>query len=223
MSAAQGDLARPDTKEVILDAAERLFAERGFDGVSVRDITALAGVNVAAVSYYFGSKSGLAVAAFRRRVGELSRERVRLLREAESRAGQTPPLEHILHALLAPPLGWWDGASGKRVAAQLISRALNEPTPEIRHILETDVSHLQQFVPPLMRALPELSREEICWRLHFTLGAMHHGSETSFRRLAVLSEGRCDIAGTDGLLRQMIAFAAAGFRAPGLAGDGPRR
>src|SRR5262245_9055913 len=102
-------MARPDTKAVILAAAEKLFAERGFADVSMRDITSAAEVNLAAVNYHFGSKDELLVALFVDRVTPLNRERATLLRDAEARAGGTAPLKDVLHALLAPPLRWWLG------------------------------------------------------------------------------------------------------------------
>ena len=59
-------MAPPDTRTRILDAAEHLFAERGFNGTSVRAITDLAGANLAAVGYHFGSKAELLAAVIRR-------------------------------------------------------------------------------------------------------------------------------------------------------------
>src|SRR5271165_136753 len=81
----------PDTRERIFLAAERLFAERGFDGVSVRDIVQEANVNLAAVSYHFGSKSELMLAVFRERTREMNRERHAQLHAAEARHGGKPP------------------------------------------------------------------------------------------------------------------------------------
>ena len=77
-----------DTRKAILDAAERLFADLGFDGASLRKITAKAGVNLAAAHYHFGSKEGLLRAALARRIGPLNEERLKLLDEAESDTGK---------------------------------------------------------------------------------------------------------------------------------------
>ena len=63
------------TKERILGAAEVLFAQRGFDGASLRQLTAAAGVNLAAVNYHFGSKDRLVEEVFRRRLDELNSRR----------------------------------------------------------------------------------------------------------------------------------------------------
>src|SRR5678815_2848275 len=96
--------AQAATKAQVLAAAERLFALNGFQNVSVRDITAEAGVNLASVNYHFGSKDALLFEIFRRRTSELNRERARMLHEAAARADGKPPVREILEAYFAPPL-----------------------------------------------------------------------------------------------------------------------
>jgi AcrR family transcriptional regulator len=87
------------TKAAVFAAGERLFALNGFRGVSVRDITAEAGVNIASLNYHFGSKDALIFEIFRRRAAELSRERARMLHEATTRHAGRPPTREILTAL----------------------------------------------------------------------------------------------------------------------------
>src|ERR1700754_4051175 len=96
------------TKQAVFTTAERLFALHGFQNVSVRDITAQAGVNLASVNYHFGSKDALLFQIFRRRTGELNRERARMLHMANDRHAGRPPVREILEALFAPPLRWAD-------------------------------------------------------------------------------------------------------------------
>jgi AcrR family transcriptional regulator len=203
----------PDPRERIFLAAERLFAERGFDGVSVRDIVQAADVNLAAVSYYFGSKSELLLAVFRRRAKELNQERRTLLREAEARHGGAPPLAEILGALMGPPILWRDPASGKDTASRFISRALAEVTPDLRKILESDVSHLRGFLAALARALPDLSPLDVCWALHFTIGLPHQCTDTNFRRLKALSDGGCDTEDVASALDRAVRYAIGGIEA----------
>jgi AcrR family transcriptional regulator len=94
-----------DTREQILDTAERLFADQGIGAVSLRSITAEAGVNLAAIHYYFGSKEALVVAVFDRRVVKLNEERLALLDEVERAAGDGPlPIEDLLRALYGPAI-----------------------------------------------------------------------------------------------------------------------
>jgi AcrR family transcriptional regulator len=203
----------PDTRERIFLAAERLFAQRGFDGVSVRDIVEAAQVNLAAVSYHFGSKSELLLAVFGARAKELNRERRALLRDAEARHGGHPPLAEILRALMGPPILWRDPASGKDTASRFISRAIAEVTPDLRKILESDVSHLRGFLAALTRALPTLSEPEVCWALHFTSALPHQCTDTNFKRLTVLSDDRCDVEDVEAVVDRAVAYAIGGIEA----------
>jgi AcrR family transcriptional regulator len=194
-------------------AAERLFAERGFDGVSVRDIVAEAQVNLAAVNYHFGSKSELLLAVFRARTKQLNRERRDALRAAETQHDGAAPLEAILRALLGPPILWRDPASGKATASRFVSRVHSEATPELRHILETDVTHLKRFLPPLARAMPGCSQAEVCWALHFAVGLTHQLTDTQVTRLGALSDGGCDAVDAEAALERAVKFALGGVRA----------
>ncbi|MGH6994035.1 MAG: TetR/AcrR family transcriptional regulator, partial [Caulobacteraceae bacterium] len=130
------------TKQQVLAVAERLFAIDGFQNVSVRDITAAAGVNLASVNYHFGSKDGLLFEIFRRRTAELNRERARMLHEASDRFGGKPPVREILRALFEPPLRWGTSEAGRDLSVQFIIRARSEGTEAMRHAISTDVSHL---------------------------------------------------------------------------------
>src|SRR3954465_1594479 len=93
------------TRRRMLDAAERLFLEHGFDGTSLRMLTGAAGVNLAAVNYHFGGKEELFRAMLSARLDPLNRDRIALLGEYEKAAGGRPlPCETILKALFAPTL-----------------------------------------------------------------------------------------------------------------------
>jgi AcrR family transcriptional regulator len=207
-----------DSRERIFLVAERLFADRGFDGVSVRDIAGEAGVNLAAINYHFGSKSALLLDIFRQRTKELNRERREALRDAQARSNESPSLEDILRALLGPPLLWRDQASGRQTASRFVTRAMSEPTPELRKLLETEVSHLKRFRAALARALPRLADAEVGWALHFALALPHQCTDTHFARLRALTDGQCDTADMESLLARAIRFASGGIAA--LAGTG---
>ena len=201
------------TKAQVLAAAERLFALHGFQNVSVRDITAEAGVNLASVNYHFGSKDALLFEIFRRRTAELNRERARMLHEADDRHGGKPPVREILQALFEPPMRWSKPDSERRISVQFIIRARSEGTEAMREVLRTDVSHLRRFADALMAARPELAPEDVYWRLHFCLGMVHNNRFAEFDRLHTLSDGLTRESDTDALLRRMLDFAEAGFLA----------
>ena len=201
------------TKGAVLAAAERLFATHGLRAVSVRDITAEAGVNLASVNYHFGSKDGLVFEIFRRRAAELSRDRARMLHEAAARHEGRPPVREILAALIEPPMRWSSPSHPRRIAMQFIIRARSEGPESVREHLRSDVSHLRPFTEALKKARPELPPEEIYWRLHFVLGMVHNNRFAEFDRLHALSEGLTREGDVDSLLRRMLNFAEAGFLA----------
>jgi len=201
------------TKAAVLCAAERLFALNGFQNVSVRDITAEAGVNLASVNYHFGSKDALLFEIFRRRTAELNRERARMLHAAADAHAGKPTVRAILAALFEPPLRWSTPDHARRISVQFIIRARSEGTEAMRDILRTDVSHLRRFADALIGALPHLAPEDVYWRLHFTLGMIHNNRFAEFDRLDALSDGLTRESDVEQLLGRMLDFAEAGFLA----------
>ncbi|MBW8813226.1 MAG: TetR family transcriptional regulator [Caulobacterales bacterium] len=208
---ADNEEAQAATKAAVFNAAERLFALHGFQNVSVRDITAEAGVNLASVNYHFGSKDALLFEIFRRRTSELNRERARLLHEAGARHDGKPPVREILAAYFAPPLRWASPDNDRRISVQFIIRARSEGTEDMREVLRNDVSHLARFADALMAARPDLAKEDVYWRLHFCLGMVHNNRFAEFDRLHHLSGGLTREADVDALLKRMLDFAEAGF------------
>jgi AcrR family transcriptional regulator len=181
--------------------------------VSVRDITAAAGVNLASVNYHFGSKDALLFDIFGRRTAELNRDRARMLHEANDRHGGKPPVREILTALCAPPLKWLAPANDRRISLQFLIRARSEGTEKMREALRTDVSHLRRFSDALIAAMPDLPAEEVYWRVHFVLGMIHQNRFAELDRLNVLSEGLTHEEDVEALLKRMVDFAEAGFLA----------
>ena len=110
-------MASDHTRSAILTAAERLYADRGFSDVTLRDIVAEAGVNLAAVNYHFGSKDELIAELFVTRSIATNRERLRELKAAEEQGGGRAPIEVILRALVGPTLRGCLGPENQRSTA----------------------------------------------------------------------------------------------------------
>jgi AcrR family transcriptional regulator len=199
------------TKGLVFAAADRLFAVHGFQKVSVRDITAEAGVNLASVNYHFGSKDALLFEIFRRRTAELNRDRARMLHEATDRHDGKPPVREILRAFFEPPMRWSSPGNDRRISVQFIIRARSEGTEQMREVLRTDVSHLRRFADALLAARPDLAPEEVYWRLHFVLGMIHNNRFAELDRLHTLSEGLTREDDVDTLIKRMVDFAEAGL------------
>lgn len=199
------------TRNLVFVAAERLFALHGFQKVSVRDITAEAKVNLASINYHFGTKDALLLEIFTRRTAELNRTRAKMLHEANEAHAGKPPVRAILHALIAPPVRWLDPKGERRISVQFLIRARSEGTDQMRDILRTDVSHLRRFSDALLLACPQLTPEEVYWRLHFSLGLIHNNRFAEFDRLNTLSGGLTHEGEVDVLIQRMVNFAEAGF------------
>ncbi len=202
------------TKDRILDTAERLFAEKGFAQTSLRDITAEAGVNLAAVNYHFQSKDHLIAAVFERRVGPINEQRLAMLDRFEKEAaGEPVPIEAILRAVMEPVLRLVTTPEGA-CAANLFGRAHTEPGDMFAHLFTGQFAPLVlRMLSAARRSLPELPEIELLWKLQFCIGAMSH-TIAGQRHIKVISGGRCDTSDVDGTLDRLIAFVAAGCRAP---------
>jgi AcrR family transcriptional regulator len=201
-----------DTKERILETAERLFSERGFDRTSLRNITAAARVNLAAVHYYFGSKEGLLEAIFARVVGPVNEERLHRLDALE--AGEQPPaVEDLLEAFLEPPLRLHQENPHRHfIARQLLGRMYSGTSEQVKALMLAQFGEIvRRFVAAFRRALPELPLEELMWRLHFMVGAMAH-TMAACDQLKAFSGGVCQDPTAGQTLARLVPFIAAGLR-----------
>lgn len=205
-----------ETKDRILDVAERLFADRGYPATSLRDITAEAGVNLASVNYHFGGKESLLAALLERRFAPTNRRRLELLDALEAEAGDgRPRVEDVLRAFLAPPFEkqqeWGEGG---RTFLRLVGRLHAETNDEHR---ATYLRHFEEirrrFTAALHRALPHLDAADVHWRMMFLIGSM----------ALAMAEGLTPRAGgppprdPDEVLDALLCFAAGGVAAPSAA------
>lgn len=204
--------AASSVRQRLMDAAELLFAEHGWNAVSIRAIVTAAGVNLAALHYYFGSKEQLLAEIFAARAAPIAKERTRLL-DAIERTGGVPSLEGILEAFLRPALTLDSFERfGGRTFTRLRARLASEPAAVSRRILANAFDQSSgAFLDALQRALPEVPRADIEWRFHFMLGAMVY-TMADPGRIQSLTGGRCDPGNAEDALAHMIPFLAAGFR-----------
>ena len=200
-----------DTRERLLDTAERLFAEQGIDATSLRHITAEAHANLASVNYHFGTKEELVRELFARRIGPINHERLDQLDACKAR-GDTS-LECVLRAFLGPALRLrLDANHGGEHFTCLLGRLYSEPTELKMVVIDEFKVVLARFNAALQRALPDLAHEELTWRFFFTIGSMAHLMSAG-DLLNTLTQGRCDPSDVEGTLQRVIDFSAAGFRA----------
>ena len=205
------------TKERILDTAEALFLEHGYEATSLRTITAAADVNLAAVNYHFGSKEELFQAVLTRRLDPMNQARVEMLTRFEAQTAPAPlPCERIFVALLFPALALArDRKRGGKDFLRLLGRAYADPAPFIRRFLSEQYAvMITRFKAAFGRALPHLPRKELSWRLHFIMGALSYtlAGTDALKLIAELNPQQP--ADDEILLRRLAPFLLGGLTAP---------
>jgi AcrR family transcriptional regulator/transposase len=204
------------TVDRIVAVAEKMFAEYGYRGVSLRAVMRECGVNAAAIHYHFGSKEALLEEIFVRRAGALNSARLRLLDHCmlSETADDSERLELILHAFLSPAFSLPDGDEGVRRFTRLRSAIAHENAELSQQLVSRHFNETSgHFIAALRRVLPHLPDQALLWRFHFLLGAQYY-TLSNPGRIESLSAGSCDASDLQSALDEMVAFVAAGFRAP---------
>jgi AcrR family transcriptional regulator len=208
-----------DVRERILNAAERLFMQHGFDGSSIRMVTNEAGVNLAAANYHFGSKEALMQEVLRRRLGGLNQERLRRLDEEEVKAGGKPLKPSVIVDCFFGTLlrVASDHKAGGETFLRLLGRTYTEPSAFIRTLMSSEYADvLDRYKEALFRSLPDVPKAEIVWRFHFMLGATSYaiaGTDS----LHLVTDWQV-VEGAEhqdeNLLPRLMSFLLGGLRAP---------
>jgi len=210
-----GEHAPDETRQRIIEAAEKLFALRGIEAVSIRDITKAAGVNLAAINYHFRTKFGLTGEVFKHCIGPMNARRLELLDEVEKKAGAKPPaLEAVLEAMIRPCVErGFDHQQDNETFLRLTGRCLSEPSVEIDEIVRPLFDKLlRRFEAAFLRALPGLDPEELFWRIKFMAGALHYSLLTCGKQKNLPVKMRKTL-NAGGLIQRLVTFTAAGLRA----------
>jgi AcrR family transcriptional regulator len=196
--------------ERIFEATETLCAELGLESVSIRDIAKHAGVSLSVIYHHYGSKEDLLKAVIYRRMDELFSLRKDLFEELSEM--EHPPLERVLYAIVAPlPLLRSKGPAGETTSL-FLGRVLMSTLPAIKHEVDAGAGRLGLLVDVLQRAAPHLSREDIFWKVHFTIGIAHM-TLWDYERLKIMSEGLCNTDSVDEAVARAVDFAKAAFEA----------
>lgn len=201
-----------NTKDRILGAAESLFAQQGFAGTSLREVTSRADVNIAAVNYHFGSKENLINEVFRRRLDELSERRLSALKAA--REQHPDDLEAILAAFIEPALALSLDRQGGSAFVRVLARAYAEKDERLRQFVSEHYGHvMREFSKAISATLPGISRETLSWRLDFVAGALTYAM-ADFGHNKRMAAGN-DQAHCKRAAQELVLFAASGLRGSG--------
>jgi AcrR family transcriptional regulator len=209
-----GENQTPARRDAVLNAAEALFSQHGFDGVTVRQVAKLAGVDVALPNYYFVSKRGLFDAVFARRAEALNHLRSIRLEEILVRASEAEPLKvrDILWAFISPVAeaqashdpGWGHYC---RLVAQV-----NSSSVWSKMMTQSFDAIILRFIEALRLALPALSEKDIFWAYHFLSGSLTL-SMAATGRIDSLSHNLCRSDDAEAVYDKLISFFAGAYEA----------
>ena len=203
-----------DTKQRILNAAEELFAHRGFQGTSLRALTKKAAVNLAAVNYHFGTKEALIEEVITRRLiplNVLRQDKINAELDAAQKENRSPEAKTLLRAFIEPTLSFSCSNPGGSHFTTLIGRALAESDETVMPIFLRHIEPLYMLLfTSLCQAMPELPKSTIYWRLHFVLGSLIHTMKMTKKPLQVPPEIVPD-ENPEQLSNLLINFVSAGM------------
>jgi len=204
--------AEDGTRDRILRTAERLFAERGFNGVSLRELALAAGVNVASVGYHFDNKEGLLSEVYRRHCGPMIEERLRGLAASSKLRGEAR-IAAIIEAFIRPALRQVKAEDGETfIRLRAVLSGENSELLEKLVAQNFDESSTA-FIDVLCKCLPHLTRTDVCWRFHFLLGTIYY-TAAGPHRIFAFSNGRCDPSDTEAVIQELVPFMTRAFQAP---------
>jgi AcrR family transcriptional regulator len=201
----------------ILEAAEQLFADEGFESVSLRAITQTADVNLAAVNYHFGSKDALIDVVLERYITPINESRLALLDELEKEyePNSVVPMAKLLRAFLEPFLTHIGRSElSQRLFFKLMGRCMSAPSQTLPDsTLPLFHQLITRYAAAMQRSAPELSEELILWRLNFTFGVL---AQTLLHTevFEQITEGRAGRSSPETMLNRIIDYTTAGFTTP---------
>ncbi|AYC33438.1 TetR/AcrR family transcriptional regulator [Pseudomonas cavernae] len=208
-------MAQSETVERILDAAEQLFAEKGFAETSLRSITSKAGVNLAAVNYHFGSKKALIQAVFSRFLGPFCNSLERELDRRQARAEHKASLEELLEILVEQALAVKPRSGNDlSIFMRLLGLAFSQSQGHLRRYLEDAYGKVfRRYMMLLHEGAPRIPPLELFWRIHFMLGAAAF-SMSGIKALRAIAENDFGVnTSIEQVMRLMVPFLAAAMRA----------
>jgi AcrR family transcriptional regulator len=204
------------TRDRILRTGERLFAERGFNGVSIRELAAAAQVNIASIGYHFDNKEGLLSEVYRRHCEPLIEERLRGLEAASRLRGKAKikaKIAAIIEAFIRPALQQVEAEDGETfIRLRAVLSGENSELLE-KLVAENFDQSSTAFIDMLCECLPHLSRTDVCWRFHFLLGTIYY-TAAGPHRISAFSNGRCDPSDTEAVIKELVPFMTRAFQAP---------
>ena len=207
-------------KSRIIESAISLFALKGMNNVTLRELTRHANVNLGAVNYHFHTKEALAEVVFMELAARMNGRRVEQLREVLSVADQNtavPSLEDIVGTFVEPYLRVGDGAQEGQLLAQFVLMHRIAPTPMTHRIIRKHFDPMaKEYIQALGKAAPDVEPREFYWRYVFMVSTviLTVSDRSKGNRLVRLSKGLADMNQRDELKHALVTYIVGGMRAP---------
>lgn len=206
-------MSEQNTRSVILDAAEKVFALQGFDGASMREIAAQAGVAQALLHYHFDSKRKLFESMFSRRSESINRERLARLDELVNDNQASPTLPDLIDALFRPTVSFGHEQPGGNLFSRVLVTTNNADDQASRDLISSFYDPTAtRFISAIQKVVPGLGQEEAVWGYMFAIGVgMTMMAPTG--RAGRLSGGKCDDSNVEAMMARIVPFVCAGIYA----------
>lgn len=204
-------MSKADTIDALMESAIHCFSRYGYEGASLRDIAANAGVPLSTIHMYFGSKAELYAAIERKSWNEIDDERSALLsRVLEEAADRPPKLAGLLHALALPVVrrALGDSDHDRERIFIVRSRVADRTLFETNNFLEAADRSVVRWIDAMARACPTLTRQDVVWAFSFVVGAIYSWQLIDHRYDRLMGP---DVERTvDGVTNDIVAFGCAG-------------
>ncbi len=197
-----------NTKQRILNAAEMLFAEQGFQQTSMRQITSKAEVNLASINYHFGNKKNLIQAVLQRYFDSLMPLIERSLEKLKAES-----IDVVLKGLVEPIMSLNNlRPGGTALFVRLLGRGYNETQGHLRKFIMTHYgSTISKLTVSIKRCLPNIDDEELFWRLHFALGSFVFSMSSSQALKEIAESDFHQQVNIEDVIRHLVPFVASGI------------
>ena len=204
-----------NTRNRLIRSAEHLFANRGFGGLTIREVARRSETNLASAHYHFGSKEAMVLEMLSSRIKPINEKRLHYLQNAREDSGGKPLKTIEIFKALIVPIGeeLSKSSHSRKTLALLVARSFTEPESFIQKMHSRFFGELcETFILELQRAHPQAKEIDIYWNLHFTISSML-GALAQHRRLHDFSGGRCDDENAEDMIHRLLVFVTNGFEA----------
>ena len=204
-----------NTRNRLIRSAEHLFANRGFGGLTIREVARRSETNLASAHYHFGSKEAMVLEMLSSRIKPINQKRLHYLQNARKDSGGKPLKTIEIFKALIVPIGEEISKSShsRKTLALLVARSFTEPESFIQKMHSRFFGELcETFILELRRAHPQAKELDIYWNLHFAISSML-GALAQHRRLHDFSGGRCDDDNAEDMIHRLLIFVTNGFEA----------